>query len=76
MLDACTSNTIYAGRHPHSPAQPFNNTDIGMIERAEGWHGVGDGLGRERVNTIDVARGLLVVLTPQLEHDDGCRRQH
>ena len=44
------------------------------MKSAEGYHGVGNGLDRERVNTIDVARGLLV-LAPQIEHDGDCRRQ-
>ena len=45
------------------------------MERVEGRYGVGNGLDRERVNTIDVARGLLVVPMLQKEQN-GCRKQH
>ena len=31
-------------RHPHPPARSFDNTDLWTIERAEGWHGVGNDL--------------------------------
>ena len=44
------------------------------MQRGEG-RGVGNGLDKRHGNTIDVAIELLVVLAPQIEQDDGCRRQ-
>ena len=52
-------------RHP--PAQPFNNTDVRMMERGEGLFigngidrgcGVGNCLDRECVGVVDEDRGL------------------
>ena len=49
MLDTCHSQQCYVKRHPHPPAQPFNNTDTRMKR--------GEGRSIAEVRAVDIERG-------------------